>query len=204
MTQIWDSKGAILRVTAIEAGPCVVVQKKTIENDGYTALQLGFEECKEKRLTLAVLGHFKKAKITPRKVLREFRVSKEVLEKYDVGQEIKVDIFSPGDFVDITGRSKGRGFQGVMKRHGFAGADSSHGTHEYFRHGGSIGCSTTPGRVIKGTKMPGQMGQNQVTIQNLKIIRVLPEKNLLLVKGAIPGPNKGYVIVKKALSQYPA
>ena len=199
MTQIFDKDGNRVPVTVIQAGPNVVLDVKTPEKHGYTALKLGFEDQKEHRLTKPALGQFKKAGVTPKKFVKEIRIFTDEPLEYKVGQEIKVDeIFKAGDPVDVTGTSKGRGFQGVMKRHNFHGFIQTHGTHEYFRHGGSIGCSATPARVVKGRKMAGHMGNETVTIQNIKVVEVRPEENLLLVQGGIPGPNNGYVSVKFA------
>jgi large subunit ribosomal protein L3 len=202
MSQIFDEHGNVIPVTVIKAGPCYVVQKKSAEKEGYNAVQIGFDEViKVQRVNKPEAGHFKKADVTPTKVLKEIKVSPEDLESSDVGSIYSVDIFEPGDFVDITGTSKGKGFAGVMKRHGFHGAPASHGAHEAFRHGGSIGQNMTPGRVMKGMKMPGHMGSKKVTIQNLKIVDVRSDVNLLLIEGAIPGPTTGYVVIKQAVKK---
>lgn len=202
MSQIFDEHGNVIPVTVIKAGPCYVVQKKSAEKEGYNAVQIGFDEViKVQRVNKPEAGHFKKADLTPTKVLKEIKVSPEDLESSDVGSIYSVDIFEPGDFVDITGTSKGKGFAGVMKRHGFHGAPASHGAHEAFRHGGSIGQNMTPGRVMKGMKMPGHMGSKKVTIQNLKIVDVRSDVNLLLIEGAIPGPTTGYVVIKQAVKK---
>jgi len=186
----------------IQAGPCYVVQKKTNEKEGYTAIQLGFEEVKKvNRINKPLVGHFKKANIPPTRILKEFRVGPEEVDANEVGSQISVERFEIGDYVDITGTSKGKGFAGVMKRYGFGGSPASHGTHEYFRHGGSIGQNMTPGRTLKGKKMPGHMGNNRVTVQNLKVVEVRSDNNILLVEGAIPGPNNGYVIINKAVKK---
>jgi large subunit ribosomal protein L3 len=182
-------------VTVIFAGPCTVVQKRTQERDGYSALQLGFGEQKAQRLSKAAVGHRKKANKMVA-TLREFRDAGDL----EVAAEVKVgDLFKPGDVVDVTGVSKGRGFQGVIKRHGFSGFPATHGTHEYFRHGGSIGNRSFPGRVFKGKRMAGQMGNERVTTQNLAVIDVRPEENLLLVRGAVPGGKNGLVLVRRAV-----
>lgn len=202
MTQIFDDHGNAVPVTVIKTGPCMVVQKKTSDKEGYDALQLGFDEIqKVARVSKPRAGHFKKASVTPVKLLKEFRVNAEDLAAREVGAEITVDIFEPGEFVDVTGTSKGKGFAGVMKKYGFKGQPASRGTHEYFRHGGSIGQNMTPGRTYKGKKMPGHMGNKKVTVQNLKVVDVRGDTNLLLVEGAIPGPTNGYVIVKKAVKK---
>jgi len=202
MTQIFREDGSIVPATVIQAGPCYVVQKKTNEKEGYTAIQLGFEEVKKvNRINKPLAGHFKKANIPPTRILKEFRVGPEEVDANEVGSQISVERFEIGDYVDITGTSKGKGFAGVMKRYGFGGSPASHGTHEYFRHGGSIGQNMTPGRTLKGKKMPGHMGNNRVTVQNLKVVEVRSDNNILLVEGAIPGPNNGYVIINKAVKK---
>ncbi len=198
MTQYFDEDNKAIPVTVIEAGPCPVVQKKTIVTDQYNAIQLGFLDQKRQRLTQPVLGHFDKASAPAKRFLREIRLNEEEIQHYEAGQEVKVDIFEAGDYVDVTGSTKGKGFTGVMKRHGFRGAKKSHGTHEYFRHGGSIGASAYPSRVFKGKKMPGRKGNERVTIQNLQVIDVRPDQNVLLVKGAVPGAPNGLLIIKKA------
>lgn len=198
MTQVFEDGGMVVSVTVIEAGPCTIVQRKTKDSDGYSAIQLGFEG-KKKNVKKPLLGHFKKHGISPKKVLREFRVGSA--GEYQAGQEIGVDIFNPGDFVDVTGISKGKGFTGVVKRWGFAGGPGSHGSHKWNRRPGSIGASANPSRVLKGMKMAGQSGRKRVTTQNLKVMRVDKEKNLLMVKGALPGANGGYLIVRKAVKK---
>jgi len=194
MTRIFDSTGLAIPVTVIEAGPCPVVQIKTKERDGYSAIQLGFQETR--KATKPLLGHFEKNKISPQSILSEFPIEDQ--ENYNLGQTIKVDIFSEVDRVDITGISKGRGFAGVVKRHGFAGGPKTHGQTDRHRAPGAIGSSTYPGRVWKGMRMAGHMGNERVTVQNLKVIKVDKERNLLLVKGAVPGANKGYLIIRKS------
>jgi large subunit ribosomal protein L3 len=198
MTQMFDENGRVVPVTVIKLAPCTVVKKRIVEKDGYNAIVLGFEDAKENKLRKSELGLFEKLGISPKKFLKESRVSEQELSGFEVGQNLTVDIFKKGDYLDITGKSKGRGFTGVMKRHGMAGAKGSHGTHEYFRHGGSIGSNTFPGRVFKGKRMAGRYGGTNVTIQNLLVADVRPEKNVILVKGAVPGPNKGYVYVTHA------
>jgi large subunit ribosomal protein L3 len=202
MTQIFHEDGSIVPVTVIQAGPCYVVQKKTAEKEGYNAVQLGFgEKKKANRVNKPLTGHFKKANIPPMSFLKEFRLNTEECGANEVGSQISVEMFEIGEFVDVTGTSKGKGFAGVMKRHGFAGAPATHGSHEYFRHGGSIGQNMTPGRTMKGKKMPGHMGNIRVTIQSLKVVDVRSDNNILMIEGAIPGPNNGYVLVKKAVKK---
>jgi len=195
MSQFYSENNIIVPVTVIEAGPCTVLQKKTMAQDQYSAIQLGFLEKKESRTNRPEMGHFKAAGTSPKKVVREIRLNPEEEAGFQVGQELKADIFSAGDFVDVVGVSKGKGFQGVMKRHNFKGFESSHGTHEYFRHGGSIGCRLTPGRTFPGKRMGGQMGNVQVTTQNLQIFRVDPERNLLFIRGAVPGAPNSIVTI---------
>lgn len=198
MTQFFNADGNVIPVTVIETGPCVVVQKKETSKDGYSALQVGFGSKKAQRTNKAEQGHVTKAGKGAFRVLREFRL--DDVSQYEVGQEIKVaDLFKEGDLVDVTGTSKGRGFTGVIKRWGFGGFPASHGTHEYFRHGGSIGNRSFPGRVFKGKKMAGHWGNEKISVQNLEIVAVRPEENLLLVKGAVPGAKRGVVVVRSAV-----
>lgn len=197
MTQIFDGDGNPVSITVIQAGPCPVVQIKTVGNDSYNAVQLGFDPAKEKRKSKPDLGHFKKAGVDAKRVLKEFRVEKAEIENLKVGDAVNVSIFQPGDFIDVTGFTKGRGFTGVMKRHGMAGFPGSHGTHEYFRHAGSVG-SRFPQHSIKGLRMAGRYGNERVTVQNLKVFEVRPDQNLLFIRGAVPGPNRGYIFIKKA------
>lgn len=196
MTQLFEDGNVSVSVTVIKAGPCTIVQRKTKDSDGYSAVQLGFED-KKKNVKKPLHGHFKRCGVSPKNVLREFRVDSD--GEYQAGQEIRTDMFTPGDFVDVTGISKGKGFTGVMKRWGFAGGPGSHGAHKWNRRPGSIGASADPSRVLKGMKMAGQSGKKQVAAQNLKVMRVDKEKNLLMVKGAVPGANGGYLIIKKAV-----
>ena len=189
MTQIFDEKGAAIPVTVVEAGPCTVVQVKTKDADGYEAIQLGFGEIKEKKLIKPIKGHFTKANVTPKKHLREFRLE-EI--SYNVGDEIKADIFTAGENVDVTGTTKGKGFQGVIKRHGQSRGPMGHGSM-YHRRPGSMGSTSTPGRVYKGKNLPGHMGVETVTVQNLEIVKVDLDKNVLLIKGSVPG-NKGAIL----------
>ena len=189
MTQIFDESGKAIPVTVIEAGPCTVVQVKTKDADGYEAIQLGFGEVKEAKVIKPKKGHFAKAKLTPKKHLREFRLE-EI--SYNVGDEIKADIFAKGETVDITGTTKGKGFQGVIKRHGQSRGPMGHGSM-YHRRPGSMGSTSTPGRVFKGKKLPGHMGVEKVTVQNLEVVKVDLDKNALLIKGSVPG-NKGSIL----------
>jgi len=190
MTQIWKEDRAI-PVTVIHAGPCPVVQRRTVEKDGYRAVQLGYLPIKEKKVNRPMKGHFKRAGVEPVRFLREIR-------DFDPeGDVVTVEIFKPGERVDITGTSKGRGFAGVMKRWNFAGGPDSHGAHKIHRHPGSIGNRKTPGRVYKGKKMAGHYGAERVTVQNLEVVEVIPEENLILVKGSVPGPNGGLLIIRE-------
>lgn len=199
MTQIFDENNSAIPVTVVEAGPCPVVQKKTVETDDYNAIQLGFLDQKRHRVRLPNLGHFEKANVSPKRYLREIRLDETEIQNFEVGQELKVDLFEKGEYLDVTGFTKGRGFTGVMKRWGFAGvATQTHGTHEYFRHGGAIGNASTPSRVFKGKKMAGRKGNDRVTIQNLQVIDIRPEQNVLLIKGSVPGPQNGLLIIHKA------
>ena len=198
MTQIFDEKGLVIPVTVIEAGPCVVAQVKTSETDGYNAIQLGFGDIKEKHINKPRKGHFEKSKLTAKKHLREFRL--EDISNFKVGDEVKANIFEAGEKVDIQGISKGKGFQGVIKRHGQHRGPMGHGSM-YHRRPGSMGSTSTPGRVFKGKKLPGQMGHVTRTIQNLEVVAVDPENNLLLIKGSVPGPKKGLVVVKTAIKK---
>ncbi|MBS4034177.1 MAG: 50S ribosomal protein L3 [Ignavibacterium sp.] len=197
MTSIFNPDGAIIPVTVIKAGPCQVVSIRTKEKDGYEALQLGFGEKKEKNITKPVLGHFKKNNISPKKTLREFRKFK--LSDYKIGDEIKVDFFSEGEFIKVKGKSKGKGFQGVMRRHGFGGVGgTTHGQSDRLRAPGSIGSSSYPSRVFKGMKMAGRMGNENVTVLNLKVVKIIPDQNLIMVKGATPGAINSIVeLIKK-------
>ena len=196
MTQIFDENGTVIPVTVIEAGPCVVAQVKTIENDGYEAVQLGFGEVKENKLNKPVKGHFAKANVTAKKHLREFRL--DSIEGIKVGDELKADVFVAGEKIDVQGTSKGKGFQGVIKRHGQHRGPMGHGSM-YHRRPGSMGSTSTPGRVFKGKKLPGHMGKVTVTIQNLDVVRVDMDKNVILVKGSVPGPKGAILKVKSAV-----
>ena len=196
MTQVFLENGSVIPVTVVEAGPCAVVQKKTKERDGYNALQIGFLPKNSQRVNRPISGHFKKAGVGPFYHLKEFRV--ERVEGYELGQEVSLNLFKPGDVVDVTGLSKGKGFTGVIKRHGFHGSPGSHGTHEYFRHGGSVGSAAYPHHTFKGLKMPGQHGNRKVTLQNIKILDVKDDQNLILLKGGIPGGPRGLVLIQSA------
>jgi len=198
MTQVFSEEGAAVPVTVIEAGPCVVVQKKTREADGYEALQLGFGRKKQKRVTKPLQGHFRKADKGFFRVLREFIL--DDCTEYDVGAELNVGMFDVGEYVDIIGTSKGRGFAGGVKRHGFKGGRASHGSM-FHRAPGSIGASADPSRVLKGKKLPGHMGDRRVTVQNLVVFGVRPDRNLLLVRGSVPGATNGIVIVRNAVKK---
>ena len=195
MTSLYDEKGNNLACTIIEAGPCVVTQIKNEEKDGYHSVQLGFLDKKERNIKKAEAGHFKNAKTAPKSNLFEF---KNFENELSVGDVLNVDHFNEGEFVDISGISKGKGFQGVVKRHGFAGVgQSTHGQHNRLRAPGSIGAASYPARVFKGMKMAGQMGNEKVTVQNLKVIKVVPEKNLLVIKGCVPGHKNSIVTIRK-------
>ncbi len=196
MTQIFDEKGLVVPVTVIEAGPCIVAQVKTIETDGYNAIQLGYGDVKEKRINKPEKGHFTKAKLMPKKHLREFRVA-DVADT-TVGNEVKVDVFEAGDKIDVQGTTKGKGFQGVIKRHGQSRGPMGHGSM-YHRRPGSMGSTSTPGRVFKGKKLPGHMGVQTVTIQNLDVIKVDLDKNVILVKGSVPGPKGAILKIRRTV-----
>jgi len=197
MTKIFKEDG-VVPVSVIQVGPCVVLKKRTAKTDAYSAIQLGFDDKKEKKTNKADLGNFKAAKAAPKKFLKEIRLKEEDAAKFEIGQEIKVsDVFKAGDYVDVTGTSIGKGFQGVVKRHHMAGNTDTRGTHEYRRHVGSVGCRF-PQHIIKGKRFPGHMGNERVTIQNLKVQDVKGEDNLLLIEGAVPGKNN-YLVIKKAV-----
>ncbi|MFN3784373.1 MAG: 50S ribosomal protein L3 [Spirosomataceae bacterium] len=195
MTTIYEN-GQAIACTLVEAGPCVVTQVRTADKDGYEAIQLGFGEKKEKNTTKALQGHFKKANTTPKRKLVEF---KEFEKSFNLGDVIRIeDVFAEGEFVDASGNSKGRGFQGVVKRHGFGGVgQSTHGQHNRLRHPGSIGACSYPARVFKGLKMGGRMGNKKITVQNLKVLKVLPEQNLLVISGSVPGPKNSVITLHK-------
>lgn len=195
MTSIFDEQGKNVPCTVIEAGPCVVTQVRTVENDGYSAIQLAYEDKKEKHSNKAEAGHFAKAKTAAKKYLAEFT---RFEEKKQLGEVVTVDVFIEGEFIDAVGTSKGKGFQGVVKRHGFRGVnDATHGQHNRLRAPGSLGASSYPSRVFKGMRMAGRTGGNRVKMINLKVMKIIPEKNVIVVKGAVPGPNNSYVILER-------
>jgi large subunit ribosomal protein L3 len=215
-TQLFNDDGTVTRVTVVEAGPCRVLRKRTVERDGYSALQVAFDEKREKLVNKPLKGQFKSVGVEPHtaqnkkgrdvsmlpRVIRELRLSAEEVAKYEVGQTVSItDVLKVGQFVDVTGTSRGRGFSGVFRRHNFAGFVSTHGTHEYKRHGGSIGTNMTPGRTKPGMKMPGQHGNKRSTEMNLKIARLIPEQNLVLIEGSVPGPRNGTVVVRGAIKR---
>ena len=199
MTQIFDENGKVIPVTVVEAGPCAVVQKKTVENDGYCAVQLGFSDAKVNRVNKPLKGHFAKGDVAPKKVLREFRLEDD--SALNVGDIVKADIFADGEYVDVTGTSKGKGYQGTIKRWNGARLKETHGTGPVHRHAGSMGACSTPLRIFKGKKMPGHMGAETVTVQNLIIAKVDAENNLLAIKGAVPGPKGGTVLVYNSVKK---
>ena len=194
MTQLFDEKGKVIPVTVVEAGPCTVVQKKTVENDGYAAVQIGFGDVKVQRVNKPLAGHFKKSDVAPKKVLREFRL--EDTDTVNVGDILKADTFATGDRVDVVGTSKGKGTAGAIKRWNFSRLKESHGTGPVARHAGSLGACSDPSRVFKGKKLAGHLGAERVTVQNLDIVKVDAENNLIAIKGAIPGPKGGIVVIK--------
>jgi large subunit ribosomal protein L3 len=196
MTQIFDENGKVIPVTVVEAGPCVVIQKKTVENDGYEAIQVGFGEVRESLRNKPMKGHFTKAGVSLKRYVKELRLENSA--EYAVGQEIKADVFAAGDKVDVSGISKGKGFAGVIKRWNFHRGPETHGS-KFHRAVGSMGASSYPSRTFKNKKMPGHMGNVNTTVLNLKVAKVMPEKNLILIKGGIPGPNKGLVVIKNSV-----
>lgn len=198
MTQIFNENGVLTPVTVLQAGPCAVTQVKTVENDGYAAVQVGFGDIRETLVNKPQKGHFAKAGVANKRFLKEFKF--ENTADYTVGQEIKADIFSAGDKIDATGTSKGKGFQGAIKRHGLSRGPMAHGS-KYHRHAGSNGPATTPGRVFKGKHMPGQMGNVKVTVQNLEVVKIDVDNNLILVKGAVPGPKKATIMLKETVKR---
>jgi large subunit ribosomal protein L3 len=214
-TQLFNADGTVTRVTVVEAGPCLVVRKRTVEADGYTAVQLAFGERREKVISKPERGHFAKNGVQPRnvtrkgkevpllpRVLRELRLTAEDAAKFEVGQTISAaDVLKEGQFVDVAGVTRGRGFSGVFRRHNFAGFVTTHGTHEYKRHGGSIGTNMTPGRTLPGLRMPGQHGNKNRTTLNLKVAKIIPEDNLVLITGAIPGARNSTVVVRGAIKR---
>ncbi len=199
MTQIFDEQGKVIPVTVVEAGPCVVVQKKTTENDGYEAVQLGFGEIRAKRVNKPLAGHFKKADVALKRTLKEFRF--DDCSTYNVKDIVKADVFAAGDIVDVTGTSKGKGFAGTIKRFNNARLKETHGTGPVHRHAGSMGACSSPSRIYKGKCMPGHLGNEKVTVQNLEIVKVDAENNLIAIKGAIPGPKNGTVTIINAVKK---
>ena len=196
MTQIFNEDGVLIPVTVLQAGPCVVTQVKTEENDGYSAVQVGYADKRENLVNKPMKGHFEKAGVSCKRFVKEFKLDNAA--EYVLGQEIKVDVFEAGDHIDATAISKGKGYQGAIKRHGQSRGPMAHGS-KYHRHAGSNGAASDPSKVFKGKKMPGQMGNKQITIQNLEVVRVDAENNLLLVKGAVPGPKKSLVTIKETV-----
>ena len=194
MTQIFDEKGTVIPVTVVEAGPCVVSQIKTVENDGYASVQMGYGDLKAKKVNKPMKGHFDKANAAPKRTLREFRF--DDTSKYELGQILNADVFAAGDKVDVTGTSKGKGYAGVIKRWNFQRLKESHGSGPVARHGGSMGACSSPSRVWKGKKMAGHLGAERVTVQNLAVVKVDAENNLIAIKGAVPGPNGGIVVIR--------
>ena len=197
MTQIFDEKGKVVPVTVVEAGPCVVSQIKTVETDGYAAVQVGFGDAKAKHVTKPLQGHFKKADVAPKRILKEFRF--DDCSGFELGQIIKADVFETGDKVDVTGKSKGKGYAGVIKRWNFGRLKETHGSGPVARHGGSMGACSSPSRVWKGKKMAGHLGAERVTVQNLTVVKIDAENNLIAIKGAVPGPNGGTVVIKDSV-----
>lgn len=197
MTQIFDEKGKVIPVTVVEAGPCVVTQVKTAENDGYEAIQVGFGDQKPHRVSKPLAGHFKKGDVAPKKTLKEFKF--EDITAYKVGDLIKADVFANGDKVDVSGTSKGKGYAGVIKRWNFSRLKETHGSGPVARHGGSTGACSSPSRVYPGLKMAGHLGAEKVTVQNLRVVKVDAENNLIAIKGAVPGPNGGTVVIQNSV-----
>ncbi len=197
MTQVFREDGSVVPVTVIQAGPCYVTQIRTPERDGYAAVQLGFEEVPPRKLNKPLRGHLERAGVPPLRILREFRI--DDVADHQVGEKVTVEIFQVGEKVDVTGWSKGRGFAGVVKRHGFAGGPRTHGQSDRLRAPGSVGAGTDPGRVFKGKRMAGRYGNERVTVQNLEVVAVDPERNLLLVKGSVPGARGGLLLIRKAV-----
>ena len=197
MTQVFDENGKVVPVTVVEAGPCTVVQKKTVESDGYVAVQLGFGDISAKKVTKPAKGHFDKANVAPKKTLREFRLAD--ISGMNIGDILKADVFAAGDHIDVVGTSKGKGYAGTIKRWNGHRLRESHGTGPISRHAGSMGACSSPSRVFKGKKLPGHLGAERVTVQNLEVVRVDGERNLLFVKGALPGPNGGLLMIRDSV-----
>jgi large subunit ribosomal protein L3 len=201
MTQFFDDNGIVQRVTVIEAS-AVVVGKRTLDKDRYSALIVGLDERKPKHTNKPLGGFFKKAGVTPKRILKEFRLPADVVAQYEIGQKLELDkVFEVGQFIDVRAKSRGHGFSGVMRRYNFKGQVNTHGTHEYRRHGGSIGTNLTPGRTLKGVKMPGQYGNKQCSVLNLKVAKIIPEQDLLLVHGGVPGSRNGIVVIRGAVKK---
>jgi large subunit ribosomal protein L3 len=202
MTQVFSEEGYRIPVTAVKAGPVVVLGKRTVDKHGYSAIQIGFEDKAPRLVNRPETGVFAKLKVAPKRFVREIRVAPADLDQYEDGKELAAgDLFGAGSFVDVTGTSKGKGYQGVMKRHNFPGFRATHGTHEFFRHGGSIGCRLTPGRVHRGKRMSGHMGDERVTVQSLAVYKVLPEDNIILIRGAVPGGKNGLLELRQAIKR---
>lgn len=199
MTQIFDEKGCVIPVTVVEAGPCVVVQKKTVENDGYEAIQLGFEDVKAEKVNKPMKGHFAKSDVAPKRILREFRLAD--CAALNVGDVVKTDAFAVGEHVDVVGTSKGKGYAGAIKRWNFQRLKETHGTGPVARHAGSLGACSSPSRVFKGMKGAGHLGAERVTVQNLEIVKIDAENNLIAIKGAIPGARKGIVVISDTVKK---
>lgn len=199
MTQIFDEAGKVIPVTVVEAGPCVVVQKKTVENDGYSSVQLGFGDIRDKNVMKPLKGHFAKAGVAPKRTLKEFRL--EDCAAINVGDILKADTFAVGDIIDASGVSKGKGYQGTIKRYNYSRLKETHGTGPVHRHSGSLGMCSSPSRIYKGTRLPGHMGSEQVTIQNLEVVKVDAENNLIAIRGAVPGPKGGIVVLTDCIKR---
>ena len=199
MTQIFDEAGKVIPVTVVEAGPCVVVQKKTVENDGYVSVQLGFGEINDKNVTKPMKGHFAKADAAVKRILKEFRL--EDTESVNVGDILKADTFAIGDIIDVSGTSKGKGFQGTIKRNNNSRLKETHGTGPVHRHAGSMGACSSPSRIFKGKALPGHMGAEKVTVQNLEVVKVDAENNLIAIRGAVPGPKGGIVVITDCIKK---
>ncbi len=193
MTQIFDEAGKVIPVTVVEAGPCVIVQKKTVENDGYASVQMGFGDVKPQRVNKPMKGHFAKADVAPKKTLKEFRL--DDCDAHNVGDVLKADAFAVGDIIDVSGTSKGKGFQGTIKRNNNSRLKETHGSGPVHRHAGSMGACSSPSRIFKGKALPGQMGAEKVTVQNLEIVKIDAENNLIAIKGAVPGPKGGIISI---------
>lgn len=199
MTQIFDEAGKVIPVTVVEAGPCVIVQKKTVENDGYASIQIGFGDIRDKNVMKPLKGHYAKAGVAPRRTLKEFRL--DDMSEMNVGDILKADTFAVGDIIDASGVSKGKGYQGTIKRYNYSRLKETHGTGPVHRHSGSLGACSSPSRIYKGTHLPGHMGAEQVTIQNLEIVKVDAENNLIAIRGAVPGPKGGLVVLTDCIKK---